>query len=188
MWGWGWGLVKLKRRFKKGDRVEIKGQSDLYQATLLEPMQDGWRVSPDHFHWRGIHLVSADQILRKIPTKVEREIGPTVYYRQQGADGKSAGSLHHRQVQALVAVRAGLCKARYRRTQSPWFCDYHLEPESSVYGIGRGSLSDLQRYGYIEERQDEGPLTLTAKGDRVLAEILDLDGAHLPPMVTEVAA
>jgi len=180
--------VRDPRRNKIGDHVEVKEPGGNCTGTLLEKLgDDEWRFAPDQ-HWRGQLAVPVNQILRKLPTTVEREVGPTVYYREADATGKAIGSLHHRQVQALVAVRAGLGQARLRRTQSPWFCDYHLEPEVSVYGIGRGTLSELTSWGYIEERQDEGLLKLTAKGDRVLDEILDLDGAILPPMVMEAAA
>lgn len=44
------------------------------------------------------------------------------------------------------------------------------------------------RFTATSIEKDEGPLTLTAKGDRVLDEILELEGATLPPLVTEVAA
>jgi hypothetical protein len=170
-----------------GDHVEVKEPGGTCTGTLLEKLSDDeWRFAPDQ-HWRGLLAVPVAQILRKLPTTVDRETGPTVYYRERAA-GKPVGSLHHRQVQALVAVRAGLGRARLRRTQAPWFCDYHLEPEVAVYGIGRGTVSELQHQGYIEQRQDEGPLNLTAKGDRVLDEILALEGASLPPMVAEVAA
>ena len=172
---------------KIGDHVEVKEPGGTCTGTLLEKLSDDeWRFAPDQ-HWRGQLAVPANQILRKLPTTVERNVGPTVYYTER-AGGKYVGSLHHRQVQALVAVRAGLGQTRLRRTQSPWFCDYHLEPEVSVYGIGRGTISELTDWGYIEKRKDEGPLKLTAKGDRVLDEILGLDGTHLPPMVTETAA
>lgn len=171
-----------------GDRVEVKEPHGTCTGVLLEKWSDDeWRFAPDHA-WRGQLLVPVNQILRKIPSKVERDVGPTVYYRERDGDGRHADSLHHREVQALVAVRAGLGRARLRRTQSPWFCDYHLEPEISVYGIGRGTVSGLTRSGYIEERKDEGPLKLTVKGDRMLDRILALDGASLPPMVTEAVA
>ena len=178
----------MRRPCSLGDRVEVKEPSGLTVGVLLEKLDaEHWRLAPDE-PWRGQVTIAAHQILRKLPTKIERKSGPTLYYTQRDASGKHVGSLHHRQVQALVAIRAGLGQARLRRTQSPFFCDYHLEAEVGVYGIGRGTVGELQRWGYIKKRDDEGPLSLTAKGDRILDEILALDGTSLPPLVTEIAA
>jgi hypothetical protein len=174
-----------------GDRVEVRlhpGPESCAEGTLLERLECGcWRLGPEQT-WRNESIVTADQILRVIPTTIERQVGPTTYYSKRRKDGSGAGSLHHREVQALVAVRAGLGRMRLRRVQSPWFCDYYLEPEVDVYGIGIGTLTGLQTNRYIEKPSEEGPLSLTAKGDRILDEILSLEGVSLPPMVKEAVA
>lgn len=174
-----------------GDRVEVRlhpGPEGCAEGTLLERLECGcWRFGPEQ-SWHNESVVAASQILRFIPTTIERQVGPTIYYTERRGDGTGTGSLHHREVQALVAVRAGLGRMRLRRVQSPWFCDYYLEPEVDVYGIGHGTLSGLQDNRYIDRPSEEGPLSLTAKGDRILDEILSLEGVALPPMVTEAVA
>lgn len=183
--------MRKPEKNRTGDRVEVRfyfGREGSAEGVLLEKLECGcWRFGPER-SGQGESIIAAVQIVRRIPTTIRREVGPTVHYSQRRADGSFVDSLHHREIQALVAVRAGLGRMRLRRIQSPWFCDYHLEPEVDVYGIGYGTISTLQHNRYIETPTEEGPLRLTAKGDRILDEILALDGAHLPPLVTEAVA
>lgn len=109
--------------------------------------------------------------------KVTREPGPTTHYRPHD-DGERHFSLHHREVQALVATRAGMVRARWRHVRAPYFDDHYIEAECDVYGIGRGTLHDLQRRGYLTKPDDDGPIALTSVGDEVLDAILALDGAR----------
>jgi hypothetical protein len=83
----------------------------------------------------------------------------------------------------LTAARDGRVRNRLHRYQAPYFCDYFMEAECDVYGIGRGTLSSLQGQGYLQKSEDEGPLGLTPLGDQVLDEILALGGTTAPLLV-----
>lgn len=98
---------------------------------------------------------------------------------------ESFAMLPFRGVVALVAASRGHVYARWRR-RNGWaagFTDYHLEAACDLYGIGHGTLWDLQRVGLLAQvGDDEGPLRLTPLGDAVLAAIAALDGVTLPDL------
>jgi hypothetical protein len=97
--------------------------------------------------------------------------------------------LSFRHLQALIAVRAGMARMRERRRTSPWCSHYWLEADIDVYGIGFGTLWTLQDHlGLITKPDEEGPIELTPKGERVLDAILNLPGLTLPPLVDERTA
>ncbi len=104
--------------------------------------------------------------------------------------GQHVALVNFRQLQTLAAARSGLCHMRLRQRRSPYACDYYLEPECDVYGIGYGTVSELQNHWQdplLTKPEEEGPIGLTAFGNEVLDAILNL-GVTLPSLVGEVVA
>lgn len=103
-------------------------------------------------------------------------------------DGKHLHTLNFRDIEALVATRAGHTRARLHRAYGSYSCIERLDPECDAYGVGYGTLWYLQRTDFtfeplITSRRDEGLLALTQLGEEVLEAILGTAGVDLPPML-----
>lgn len=97
--------------------------------------------------------------------------------------GDLVDMLTFREVQALIAAREGRVRVVLRRVYAPWFYDEHLEAVCDTYGIGRFTLSTLQRKAHsrgplIESRDEPGQAGLTDLGRMVLDAVLSLDGTR----------
>lgn len=102
-------------------------------------------------------------------------------------DGKFLCSLTFRALLALVAVREGKAFARVKLRYSYGLVDEHLEPRCDFYGIGYGTLSELQRDDWtftalVTRPAEPGTLALTPFGGEVLAAVLALPGVSAEPM------
>ncbi len=76
----------------------------------------------------------------------------------------------HRELLGLTAVDAGKAWCRQVQAYGPWGYPY-LRLESSVYGIGTHTLSELIARGLIFNPDASGPLALTPRGSQALAAL-----------------
>jgi hypothetical protein len=96
-------------------------------------------------------------------------------------DGKHVRSFTFRDILALLAVREGKAQVRERRRYAYGYADVSLVPGCDFYGIGFGTLLDLQRDGIgwtplVTRPAEPGPLALTPFGVECLAAVLALPG------------
>lgn len=112
--------------------------------------------------------------------------GNTRSFAVRKDDGNHVRLLTFRHVEALVATRVGRTRARWHRSYGWFTSSARLEAECDVYGIGWGTLWDLQRDDFtfsplITQPDDEGPIALTSLGEEILGLILAMPGVDLPP-------
>lgn len=113
--------------------------------------------------------------------RAERAHESGTSYRLLNDDGGLVRSLTFRDVLALIAVREGKARARWRHRYSCGYRDSFIHPECDLYGIGFGTLQGLQRDDWtwtplITRPVDEGPIALTRFGEQCLTAILALPG------------
>ena len=87
-------------------------------------------------------------------------------------------TLSFRQLEALCAVRKGSARSVVRTRRASYFDDMYLDTECDAFGIGRGTLGDLQDRRFIAKQAAPGPLELTVDGDVVLDAVLQFVAAE----------
>lgn len=109
---------------------------------------------------------------------------PEGYVVHQGDDRTSSVLLSRRELMALLAVRAGRVRWRWRRTRTPYYADARLELEAEDFGIGYGTLANLRRRWHrgafvdliADHAGDECVAELAPMGTEVLEAVLALEG------------
>ncbi len=117
---------------------------------------------------------------------VERSAPPMRSYVIRTRTGEFVASFSYRDALTLVAVRAGLARAVWRRRHSGWggmFIDEFLEPECDVFGIGHVQLTKYQDawgagVALVTKPKVVGLLELTEHGNALLDAIVSLDGVE----------
>jgi hypothetical protein len=111
---------------------------------------------------------------------IERRVMGAMRFYSLNTGERGNRSLTYREVVALVAVRRGLARMRWRSRHCPYYSDQWLEPECDAHGVGYGTLSGLQNlYGHkplITTPTEPGLIRLTRLGNQVVDAILRESG------------